>query len=127
MGCEYEVSVTFHSLSNPNDTLASGRTCDGNSGSTPPPPPTCDTYVSFCLKPVTEPSMNTVTDLPDVCGSESNVTSTRIGALRETDNVTFNDTVFGLPNPVSLFRSPPEVKKAVQKGIRNTIGRKSYS
>ncbi len=106
MECEYEVSVTFHSLSNPGGNLASGSVCDrGRSQAT-----SCDTYVSFCLKALTEASMNTITDLPGICGSRSRVISTRAGATTNIDSVTFNETVFGLPNPVSLFGPPPEVR-----------------
>lgn len=117
MECEYEVTVTFHSLSNPSGTLAIGRPCDGNFGTTPAPRQACDTYVAFCLKPVTEASMNNDTDLPGICGSEGDVTSTQNGALFNTDNVIFNDNVFGLPNPVSIFGSP-QVRKLLKTTIK---------
>ena len=96
------VTVTFHSVSNPDGFLAVNRTCDRTSA--------CDSYVAFCLRPI-DTEVDASSDIFQVCrlGASSEVVTTLDGTLADTDSVTFNDTVFGLPNPVSIVGPPPQV------------------
>ena len=95
---DYELSITFYSVSNPGHRIAErDRCCDLGD---PCSDSMCDSYFQLCLRPLGSPVSTEIQT--DSCSGRG-VVSTSV--MDDTDSADFTDTVFGSRNPVILSGS----------------------